>query len=223
MSKRSIHVSHLLQPGAPTERITEELRRKFADLGWTVTFYGGVSPDWDELHIESKDHELDYPTLIATMASSGVPLYERDTYISGDLLIERQYVDTTMRRDAKIGDLRLEILDVTAGGPEVVPHDRLIYPLRVRCTITSCDGKGLQFPLDMDISALREDEEHLGKGGIRMASGSLSASQQITIKVPASEQVEVVNLVVKILDVHRAGEVVFRSLHVKSVDIGVGD
>jgi hypothetical protein len=222
MPKRSIHVSHLLQPGAPTESISEELRRKFADLGWTVTFYGGVSPDWDALHIESEDHELDHPTLIATLASSCVPLYERHASIYGDLLLERQYVDATKRRDAKIGDLRLEILDITADGPKTMLPDRLIYPLRVRCTITPCYGKGLQLPLDMNISALRADDQNLGTGGIRMDGGSLSAPQQITIEIPASEQAGVVNLLVKILDVHRAGEVVFQSLQVEPADIGAG-
>ena len=94
MAKHSISISYPLSNATPSG---DQVRRTFAELGWTVAHYGigSSSMERDGLDIESDGRPLDHPTLVATLKGLGIPLSEdqfNDTSIIGDVAMARQSV-----------------------------------------------------------------------------------------------------------------------------------
>jgi hypothetical protein len=90
MSKRHISISYDFREGEYSVWQEAEIRQAFAELGWTLTQYGGGSSNVDRcsISIESEDRDLDRPTLIATLERLGIPVGD-NTGIYGDLSPER--------------------------------------------------------------------------------------------------------------------------------------
>jgi hypothetical protein len=194
------------------------VRRAFAELGWTVKHYGigSSSMDRDGLDIESDDRALDHPTLIATLKGLGLPLSEAQfnyTDIIGDVAMMRHSVEWGHTRGADIDDLHLEIADVNPQG-SVQWQDRLVPRLGVRCVISPRGSTPLRFPLCMEVKGFREDGTPLSR--LATYSGALWHAGEARFEVPTDELVTAVDLLVRILDIHRAGEVLFRSVPVAS-------
>jgi hypothetical protein len=84
--KRVIRITYDCRPDEPSAAHKAEIQRVFAELGWTMTQYGGGSSNVDSCYIEiqSEDRELDRTTLIAVLKRLGVPT-EDDTGILGDV------------------------------------------------------------------------------------------------------------------------------------------
>jgi hypothetical protein len=214
MAKRLIYITY--PPSAAADG--DEVRRAIAKLGWTVMHYGigSSSMERDALDIESEDRPLDHPTLIATLKDLGIPLAEDQfnyTSIIGDVAMPRQSVEWAHGREADIGDVHLEVLDVTPQG-SVQWQDRLVPRLGVRCIISPRGSSPLRFPLCLEVKGLREDGKPLS--GLATYSGELWHTGEATFEVPTEEPVAAVHLLVRILDIHRGGEVLFRSVPVAS-------
>jgi hypothetical protein len=172
--------------------------------------------DRDGLDIESESCLLDHPTLIATLKSLGIPLSEQqfnDTTIIGDVAMARQSVAWAHTRGADIEDVHLEIVDVTPQG-SVQWQDRLVPRLGVRCIISARGSSPLRCPLGMEIKGLREDGKPLSR--LATYSGPLWHVGEATFEVATEEPSAAIDLLVRILDIHRAGEVLFRSIAVAS-------
>jgi hypothetical protein len=215
MAKRSIYITYPLAPTAPGG---DQVRRAFAELGWTVKHYGigSSSMDRDGLDIESEDRPLDHPTLIATLKGLGIPLAEdrfNNTSILGDVEMPQQSIDWAPRRGADVEDMHLEVVDVTPHG-SLQWQDRLVPRLRVRCTLSPRGSAPLSYPVRMEVRGLREDGRPLSR--LVTDSGPLWNTGEATFEVPAEEPVAAVHLLVRILDIHRASEVLFRSVPVAS-------
>ena len=215
MAKYSISVTYPLPHTTPSG---DRVRRAFAELGWTVTHYGigSSSMDRDGLDIESEGRQLDHPTLIATLNSLGIPLSEQqynDTTIIGDVAMARQSVAWAHSRGADIEDLHLEIVDVTPQG-SVQWKDHLVPRLEVRCVISPRGNSPLRCPLGMEIKGLRADGKPLSHLGTY--SGPHWHTGEATFEVPTEAPSAAVDLLVRILDIHRAGEILFRSVPVVS-------
>ena len=215
MAKHSISITYPFSNPTPS---ADHVQRAFAELGWTVTHYGigSSSMDRDGLDIESDGRTLDHPTLIATLNSLGIPLREQqfnDTTIIGDVTMARQSVAWAYSRGADIEDVHLEIVDVTLQG-SVQWQDRLVPRLGVRCIISARGSSPLRCPLGMEIKGLREDSKPLSQ--LATYSGPLWHAGEVSFEVPAEEPSAAIDLLVRILDIHRAGEVLFRSVPVAS-------
>jgi hypothetical protein len=215
MAKRLIYITY---PPANTAANGDQVRQAFAELGWTVKHFGigSSSMDRDGLDIESEDRPLDHPTLIATLKGLGIPLAEDQsnyTSIIGDVAMPRQSVEWVDHRGADVGDMHLDILDVTPKG-SVQWQDHLVPRLEVRGVVSPRGSSSLRCPLCFQVKGLREDGNSLS----RLASygGALWHSGEITFEVPTEEPVTEIHLLVRILDIHRAGEVLFRSVPVAS-------
>ena len=76
--KRHIAISYECRPDEPsaTAPYEAQIRQAFAELGWTVTQYGGGSSNVHRCHIdiEADDRELDRPTLVAMLKRLGIPI-----------------------------------------------------------------------------------------------------------------------------------------------------
>jgi hypothetical protein len=215
MAKHSISITYPLANPTPSG---DQVRRAFAELGWTVTHYGigSSSMDRDGLDIESDDRPLDHATLIAALKSLGIPLSEQqfnDTGIIGDVAMARQSVVWAHSRGADIEDVHLEIVDLTPHG-SVQWQDRLVPRLGVRCIISARGSIPLRYPLGMAITGLGEDGMPLSR--LATYSGPLWRGGEVTFEVPTEEPSAAIDLLVRILDIHRAGEVLFRSVPVRS-------
>jgi hypothetical protein len=214
MASRSIYITY---PPSDTPS-GDQVRRAFAELGWAVKHYGigSSSLERDALDIESEDRPLDHPTLIATLKGLGIPLAEdqfNHTDIIGDVAMARQSVEWAHGRGAEIEDVHLEILGVTPQG-SVQWQDRLVPRLGVRCSISPRGSGTLRYPLCIEVKGLRDDGRPLSR--LATHSGALWHTGEATFEVPTEEPVAVVHLLVRILDIHRAGEVLFRSVPVAS-------
>jgi hypothetical protein len=214
MAKRLIYITY--PPSAAASG--DEVRRAIAEVGWKVTHYGigSSSMDRDALDIESEDRPLDHPTLIATLKDLGIPLAEDEfnyTSIIGDVAMLRQSVEWAPGRGADIEDVHLEVLDVSPQG-SIQWQDRLVPRLGVRCIVSPRGSSALRYPLCMDIKGLREDGKPLSH--LATYSGALWHTGEVTFAVPTEELVAAVHLLVRILDIHRAGEVLFQSVPVVS-------
>jgi hypothetical protein len=211
MAKRSISVTYPLSASGVSG---DQARRAFAELGWTVKHcgIGSSSMDRDGLAIESNDRPLDHPTLIATLKGLGVPLSEQQfnhTDIIGDVAMARQSVDWVQSRECAVGDVHLEILAVTSQGA-VRRQDRLVPRLVVRCLISPRGSSSLRYPVCMEVKGLHEDGSPLSR--LATSSGPLWHAGEATFEVPTEEPVAAIDLLVQILDIHRAGEVRFQSV-----------
>jgi hypothetical protein len=219
MANRRISIDYDFRPDEPSGSHASQIRQAFGELGWTVTQYGGGSSNVHRcyLDIESADHQLDHPTLIATLKRLGIPLTQDPsvyTSISGDVSMERRSFDWPRCREADVGDVHVEVVDVTPRGP-IQWKGRLVPQVGVRCIVSPCGNEYLKVPLCMEVTALGEDDKPLGSG-LRTYSGPLSRPGETVCELPVEREVATVNLLVRILDIHRAGEVMFRSVPVTS-------
>jgi hypothetical protein len=217
MAKHSISISY--PPYAHPD--TEQVRRTFAELGWTVTYYGIGSSNLerDAIDVESDERPLDHPTLLATLRGLDIPLVEDPfnyTSISGDVSMARQSVKWEPGRGADIEDVHLEILDVRPHG-SFEWQDRFVPRLGVRCIVFPRGNDPLKFPVCIDVRALREDGQPISR--LAILGGPVWQAGETTFEVPMDEPVDTIQLLVRILDLHRAGEVLFRSVPVTSSPI----
>jgi hypothetical protein len=90
MAKRRISISYDFRDDEPSKDYESQIRQAFADLGWTVTYYGGGSSNVHQcyLDLESDAPQLDRPTLLATLRRLGIPLGD-NTFIHSDVSPER--------------------------------------------------------------------------------------------------------------------------------------
>src|SRR5262249_7259053 len=140
MANRRISIDYDFRPDEPSPDHASQIREAFAQLGWTVTYYGGGTSNVHRgfLDIESSDRQLDHPTLIATLKRLGIPLTGNaftHTGISGDVSMDRRSVEWAHGREADIDDVHVEILDVTSRDP-FQWQDRLVPQLGVRCIVS---------------------------------------------------------------------------------------
>lgn len=86
MAKRNISIAYDFRDDEPSGGQETHIRQAFAELGWTVTGYGGGSSNVHRcfLDIESDDRDLDRPTLVATLTRLGIPVGDT-TDIHGDV------------------------------------------------------------------------------------------------------------------------------------------
>jgi hypothetical protein len=215
MAKRCISISYDFRPDEPSGGQEMQIRQAFADLGWTVTYYGSGSSNVHRcfLDVESDDCQLDHPTLIATLMRLGIPLTEDPstyTTISGDMSMARRSEEWGYCQEADMADVHLQILDVTPGG-SFQWKDRRVPCLGVRCIVSPHGSKTLRFPVCMRVTALRTEGNPLGH-----AEGPLWHPGERAFEAPTEEPVASFDLLVRILDIHRAGEVVFHSVTVAS-------
>lgn len=221
--KRHISISFYFGHSDPSH---SEVEQAFAELGWTVVHYGGGSSNIDRcyLTLESEDGHMDHPTLKATLTRLGIPLTE-DTSVFGDLPVERKLdIYWTECRAVSIQDVHLEILDITPGEPGRFPtkagstKTRLVPSVNVRCMLSPHGDGPLEFPLVIKVDAFSEDNKPLAAGSINWTSGeTLSGSKEIVVGIPiGNKRLAALNLLVRIFDIHRAGEVMFRSVPVTS-------
>jgi hypothetical protein len=218
MANRHISIDYDFRPDEPNEAYTRQIRQAFAEFGWTVTQYGGGSSNVHRcfLAIESEDRPLDHPTLIATLKRLGIPLTENPftgTLIAGDVSMERRSVEWAHGRAADVADVHVEFLDVAPRGSFEL-EGRRVPQLGVRCIVSPRGTSPLRFPLAMEVIALREDEKRLGFFHRTVTSSSHLG--ETILNIPTAEQVATVHLLVRLLDMHRAGEVVFRSVPLTS-------
>jgi hypothetical protein len=216
MAKRHISIDFDFPPDEPSEAHAARIRQVFGGLGWTVTQYGGGSSNVHRgsLDIESEDGRLDHPTLVAILKKLDIPLTE-DTFthtnILGDVSMERRSLTWAQCREADIADVHVEILGA-APAASIQWKDRRIPCIGVRCNVSPRGPAPLKTPLCIDVTAIRDNGRPLG--GFATLSGAVWHPGERVFDVPVEEVVANVDLLVRILDIHRAGEVVFRSIPV---------
>lgn len=218
MPERHISISYNFRPDEPSGGQESEIRRAFAALGWKVTQYGGGSSNVNRcyLDIESADQPIDHPTLITTLKALGIPLAEdpsNHTDIHGDVSMERRSVEWAHCREADIDDVHLEVLGVTPSNP-FEAEGRLIPQVEVRCVVSPRGNRRLRFPLGLEVAALGKDDKPSSRWVV--CSGSVSRPGEIVFEVPMEPQAATVDLLMRVLDIHRAGEAVFRVVPVLS-------
>jgi hypothetical protein len=227
MAKRFIHLE-FYTGGEPSEGNLALMTRAFADLGWKLdySFGGGSNVDRWGLTLESEDSAMTYAALLATLRQFEIPvpadpsgLSVSDPYcpliqIGGDWPMPRQTVEWPLQRAADVGGLHLEILGIALCG-ECYWQDRRLREAEIRCVLSPRGNQPLPLPVVFtEVRVVGEDDKPLsdwnsetfGEGRIGETVFKLSTS----VEQPTSP----VNVFMRILDLHRAGEVVFRSVPV---------
>ncbi len=217
MSKRSISINYDFRPDEPVGGQESEIRQAFAQLGWSVVQYGGGSSNVHRcgLVIESETSELDHPTLINTLAKLGIPLSSDQftgTSIYGDVLMHRQTVEWRNSHGVAIQDVHLEVLEVAHLAKAEwldAGEEGLIPTVGVKYRISTHKTQALQFPVDLSIQLIHANGKELGK-----SHGPTWRAGEFTARPTATDKTATVDLLVRILDIHRAGEALFRTVPV---------
>jgi hypothetical protein len=208
MAKRLIHIE-FFAGGEPNEETLAEMKQAFADLGWILDFSigGGSNVDRWGLSFTAEDSEMPYATLMAMFRRFGLPLDYCGPFLYGDVSMMRQSVDWPRVRGADVEDVHLETLDITVSGSFHWP-DRLVLEAGVRCVVSPRGDPGLPPPSFWAV-ALDADDKPLSDWNAYSSGGSWGGT---VLRLGSSGQLTPpVNLLVRIMDLHRAGEVVFRS------------
>ena len=216
ISTRRHTIDYHFHPGQPCDERRKKVEREFAELGWKVIQYSGSS----NLHrvgidIESSSCELDHATLIATLAKLDVPLSSdpfTGTHLYGDVAMKRCSVAWETSHQATVEDVRVEIQEVElldrkewfyAGEKGLVPV------IGLTCRVGPSGPAPPRFPVEIAFGIHRPDGKSLGG-----SSGPLWRTGPARFTANMSDVTPMIDLDVRILDIHRAGEIMFRSVPV---------
>ena len=187
-----------------------------------MAYHGGGMSNVDRcfLDVESDTHELDHPTLIATLRRLGIPLSDdpyTGTHIQGDVAMECQSADWAPGRGHVIQGVRLAVSAVRVLGRDRWfdgESDGLLPTARIGCDVSLADPRAIQSPFVLDAKASTDGGEALGTGGVRCPPVGPEVRRTDGEVILKRLPPETVTLDLRVLDLYRAWRVVFRGVRV---------